>query len=346
MSDEASRKFASLKRTYDGLIRDVRMSDVERDVNSISESARSLPSKIKGIRERGYAFRSYLEHKAEVIQNHWEDIRHRVQQAIETESNGLREELQDVEKKLEAAERVADSEEKLAGRLELLTPGIERLEEKVKQAAIRVKDIYKTLQSDISGTESQLREIEWFLEQKEEASFNFLAGESLFLAAKAEWVATGKAKQDPDGIIFLTDQRLIFEQKETTGKTLGLFGGKKEQEVKWEIPLHQFEGVEAEKKGMFGGKDMLNFSLKSGAPYAKITVEVLGGVDCRFWGKQINRMVNGEVSDERAIEPDPELVASVRNAPTECHICGGILPKIVAGQNQMECMYCGAVIRL
>lgn len=346
MTDEASSKFASLKRTYEGLIRDVRMSDVESEINRIGESARSLPEKIKGIRERGYVFRSYLENKAEVIQNHWDDIRHRVQRAIETESEGLREELEDVEKKLEAAERVADNETKLAPRLEMLEPAVSRLEEKVKQATSKVSDIYETLQNDIMKTESQLREIEWFLEQKEEASFDFLAGESLFLAAKAEWVVTGKGKKDPDGILYLTDQRLVFEQKETTGKRLGMFGGKQEQEVEWEIPLNQFESVTSDKKGMFGGKDMLEFSLSSGAPYAKITVEVKGGVDCRFWEKQVNRMVSGEASDERAIEPDPELVEAVRNAPTDCHVCGGTLPKIVAGQNQLECMYCGAIVRL
>ena len=31
----------------------------------------------------------------------------------------------------------------------------------------------------------------------------------------------------------------MFEQKETTGKMLGLFGGKKVQELEWELPLHQ-----------------------------------------------------------------------------------------------------------
>ena len=57
-------------------------------------------------------------------------------------------------------------------------------------------------------------------------------------------------------------------------------------------------------------------------------------------------MISGDVSNERAIEPDPELVERLRKAPTECHVCGGTLPQIVAGQNQVECRYCGSVVRV
>ena len=127
---------------------------------------------------------------------------------------------------------------------------------------------------------------------------------------------------------------------------MGMFGGKEVHEMKWEIPLNQVEKVDPENKGMFGGKDMLNFSLGSGAPYGAFVVEVKGGVDCKFWAKQIDRMINGDATDERAIEPDPEMIERLREAPTECHVCGGKLPMLVAGQNQMECGYCGSVIRI
>jgi hypothetical protein len=57
-------------------------------------------------------------------------------------------------------------------------------------------------------------------------------------------------------------------------------------------------------------------------------------------------MVNGDAQDERAIEPDPELIERLRNAPTACHVCGGTLPQIVAGQNSVTCPYCGVVVRI
>ncbi len=66
----------------------------------------------------------------------------------------------------------------------------------------------------------------------------------------------------------------------------------------------------------------------------------------KFWAAQIERMIKGETDDERAIQPDPAQIEAIRNAPTECFSCGGTLPQLVAGQRQMECPYCGAVVRV
>jgi archaellum component FlaC len=332
----------SLRSRYDQFADDIRMNDQVREVNDMHTTIRDLPAAIAEIRSRSYVFRSFLERKAEVMEKNWTSIRHRVDRAIHQESEKLQEDFDEVERAFKQAERLPEAE----SRLERLENGMERLQTQVEAAQERVRGIYQNLRSDVSQIERQLRDINWICDQKDEASFEFLAGENLFLAAKGEWVATGKGKNDPDGILFLTDQRLIFEQKEKEGKRLGMFGGKQVQEAEWTIPLHQIESVEAEKKGMLGGIDLLHFTLGSGAPYPRITVEVKGGEDCKFWVKQIQRMISGDVDDERSIEPDPELIEQLRSAPTECHVCGGKVPMLVAGQNQIECEYCGTVIRI
>lgn len=346
MSDEITSQYQSLRRTYDDFEDGIRLSSVSSSVNDISDSINKLPDEIKEIRDRGYIFASYLENKAEVLRNHWDEIRDRVQSAMDDEMRTLRQDFAELERDVEKADKVEDIPEKLERILPDIESGLERLQAKIDAASSHVQDIYSTLENDLNQMNAQLRDIKWYLEQKEEASFDFLANENIFLAAKAEWVQTDKGKKDPDGIMFLTDQRMVFEQKEKTGKRLGMFGGKMEQEVEWEVQLNQVEEVEAEKKGMFGGKDMLNFKLGSGAPFADLAVEVKGGVDCRFWAKQVERMIKGETTDERAIEPDPEMLESIRNAPTACHVCGATLPKLVANQTQIECQYCGSVIRI
>ena len=316
------------------------MAEVTRAVADLETRIHDLPNDIEQIRSRGYAYRSYLENKAEVLQQHWNETNQHVHQAIDDEVAALREDINSAEKRINSLGGNA-TEETISQAESALTA----LKAKADAAQEHIQALYESLETDVQSAVKQITEINWFLDQKDEASFDFLAGESLFLAAKAEWVATGKGKQDPDGILYLTDQRLIFEQKEKTGKKLGMFGGKKEQELEWELPLNAIESVEAENKGMFGGKDMLNFSTSS-AQHRQITVEVKGGVDCKFWQKQIQRMVSGDTANERAIEPDPEVVKRLREAPTACHVCGGTLPRIVAGQNEVTCSYCGAVIRI
>lgn len=348
MSEDFEQQIASLRRKFERAREDAGFEDISGELGDLTTIVNQLPNYVEEIRSRGYAFRSYLENKAEVLSNNWDDLRRQAQRAIDDERDSLRHELRRIEQSLDTAESGGGGGflQKTTVDLDNLEGEVDELETRASSAASRIRKSFETMAKDIRGTKSQIDEINWFMDHKDEASFDFLAGESLFLAAKAEWVATGKGRKDPDGILYLTDQRLIFEQKEKTGKTLGMFGGKHEQEVEWEVPLHQVEGVEAENKGMFGGKDMLHFTLGSGAPHPKITVEVKGSADCKFWVKQIQRMMAGETKDERAIEPDPELVEALRNAPTACHVCGATLPQAMAGQTRIECQYCGSAINL
>ncbi|MBZ0302457.1 MAG: hypothetical protein K8J31_22105 [Anaerolineae bacterium] len=328
-----------LRDRFDAFHERAHMTAITREVSDVEARIKSLTPEIQKVRSRGYAFRSYLEQKADVLEKNWRDIQLRVHRAIQDEIENLRDDMDRTERRVRRMPDAADEAE-IGG----VTEWLDNLDHKLEAAEKRIQSMYQTLKSDTQNAFTQLHEVNWCLDQKDEASFDFLAGESLFLAAKAEWVATGKDKQDPDGILYLTDQRLIFEQKETTGKRLGMFGGKQEQEVEWELPLHQIEAVRAENKGLFGGKDMLYFDTTSGQ-HRQITVEVKGGVDCKFWQQQIQRMISGDVANERAIQPDPELIEQLRSAPTACPVCGGTLPRIVAGQNQITCEYCGGVVR-
>ncbi len=335
-----AEQIGALQSQFNDFQQQINMADVTRAVADLETRIHDLPNEIEQIRSRGYAYRSYLENKAEVLQQHWDETNQRVHQAIDDEVAALRADISSVEKRINSLG--GNTSEDTLSQAE---SALSSLKAKADAAEERIQALYESLSADVQSAVQQITEINWFLDQKDEASFDFLAGESLFLAAKAEWVATGKGKQDPDGILYLTDQRLIFEQKEKTGKKLGMFGGKQEQELEWELPLSTIDSVEAENKGMFGGKDMLNFQTSS-SQHRQITVEVKGGVDCKLWQKQIQRMVSGDAANERAIEPDPEVVQRLREAPTACHVCGGTLPRIVAGQTEVTCSYCGAVIRI
>lgn len=343
---QIAAQFNNLKMRSQRAAETAALTSLSREITDISAKVNALPSDVARVRERRYVFAKYLEHKAEVVQEHWQPSADQAQEHIEAERAALQQDVEQLNMLIQKAEMVSNNLKVQLDILPMIENAVTQLETKTKAATEQIKALYSQHVTDINQTVEQIRKINWYLNQRDEASFSFLAGESVFLAADAEWVVTGQGGKDPDGILFLTDQRLVFEQKETTGKTLGLFGGKKAHEVKWEIPLSQVEKVEAENKGLFGGKDMLNFTLGSGARYPTITVEVKGGVQSKFWAAQINRMVRGETDDERAIQPDPEMLKAIRSAPTACHVCGATLPRLVANQTQMSCEYCGAVIRL
>jgi hypothetical protein len=260
----------------------------------------------------------------------------------------LQQEAADLRRDLDQAARLISSLRTQPMSAPQQIPNVEsifqRLETKVSAAESRLQGMYSELEREINETNNQLTQVNWCLDQKDQASFPFLAGEALFLASEAEWEASKEDK--PDGVLYITDQRLLFEQKEKVGKKLGMFGGKQVQQLKWEVPLNLVQDIQTEDKGFLGSKDILNFTLGSGAPYPKITVEVKSSGDSKFWASQIKRMISGEAASERAIQPDPQLLSALKAAPTQCPNCGGMMPQIVAGQMEAHCKYCGYVVRI
>ena len=342
-AEQLKRVIGEQKTKFNRLIERSKLTQLVRDTSSLENQVNSLPQTVAQLRARGYAFRSYLEQKSEVLANQWGEVNGEIRKWIDEESRTLGEHVSDAEKfirDIDAAKAATTTQEHLTNQLSSV---LETLDTRVSAAEKHIRQMYDDLRREVQVMNKQLTEVGWFLEQRDEASFSFMPAEAVFLVAEATWDAGGK---NMNGILFLTDQRVVFEQKETVGKTLGLFGGQKAHELKWEAPVSAVEEVRAENKGLFGGKDMLYFTMGGGATHRSITVEVKGGADCKFWAQQIKRMVSGDAHDERAIEPDPEMIERLRNAPTQCAVCGGTLPQIVRGQLEVSCKYCGSVVRL
>lgn len=346
LQERPEETFAALQERAADLFTQVKLRDVSESVQDITERINTLKAELSRARSRGYSFAAYLEHKVEVLERQWQTTQKDIQQALNQEVTRLKTEQARVETLLDNANQYATNPKMLMALMPKLEQEMNELESKLYAVREAMEERSAKLEQDLYQATGQLHDIHGYLDEADEASFPFLPDEKLFLSASGEWVATGKGNQDPDGILFLTDKRLIFEQKETTGKKLGIFGGKHTQELEWAVDIDQIESVVAENKGLFGGKDMLNFKLTSGAPYPAITVEVKGGVQSKFWAAQIERMVKGETNDERAIKPDAEMLKAIRSTPTACPVCGANLPVPAAGQAQLECEYCGTVIQL
>lgn len=337
---ELEEKIEELGDLYSELVDRVKLTSIVEEIAGLGNLIEKLPQGIEEVRDRGYVYRKYLEGKVEVMAEQWDELNREAKRWV-------REESDDLEQRLDRAEALVEkisehtspnaAQQTLANRLETL---LENLDDKVDAAEDHIEGLYSALQREVSTTNQQLVTVTKLLQEKEEASFDFAAGENVYAVARAEYDDGGKK---PDGNFFITDQRIIFEQKEKAGGTLG-FGKKNVQQMLWEVPISAIEQVTSEDKGMFGGKDMVSMTLGSGAPFREVTIEVKGGIDSKVWARQIRQMAADEI--ETAVEPDPELVERLRNAPTECPTCGGMLPQVMQGQNDVTCRYCGTVIRI
>jgi hypothetical protein len=207
---------------------------------------------------------------------------------VNTASARLQAELRQIEP---AAKRALD------GQAALVAPvaeALKQIEARVALAGQQAEAVLSPLRNGRYAGQEVVRRVTWSLEEWGEFSGDKNGAGALLLACEAEWVQTGRGGDDPDGVLYLTDTHLIFEQKEKKNKTLGLFGGKTVQEVEFAVALSDIREVRAENQGFFGGKDMLFIGLHSGDPAPELKVEVKGGADNKVWKGYLDRAKAGQ----------------------------------------------------
>ena len=322
------------------------MTEASRKLGDISTAVAGLPGEIEKLRDRGYAFAGYLTARAESLQTQWGEVRGSIEDQVRTEMvqlKGLIGKVDPLMTRLGMAGGKAEAVQQLAVQVE---GQFASLEDEIDHAEERIQGLYGSLERDVNEIRQKLSKFNWYMDMVSEAGFKLGATEAIYIVAKGEWVKTGKGKDDPDGLFYLTDQRLIFERKEKEGGFLG-FGGKKVQGIEWEVPLGNIGSVSAEKKGLFGGKDMVTFEFTSGGPGSPTTIEVKGGINANWYAQQVERAKAGDIDQERAVQVDPAVLERVKNAPSACPSCGApFTTPITQGMSQLACEYCGEVVRI
>jgi hypothetical protein len=223
---------------------------------------------------------------------------------------------------------------------------VDSLESKASAAESAVSGMYDGLEGKITQLDYHLTRIDWGLNEAASSDYQFLALEGLVRAVKAKWVK-GK-KDEVEGVLYLTDQRLLFERKETVATKKVLFiTTEKElvQQAELEFALKHVEKISAKKEGLMKNQDHLYLDLGAGAPVSSVQFHI-NGQDCQEWAHLIRMAKDGEL-DKQRIEPISEdEVNRLRSAPTQCPTCGaGITAPILRGQTEFVCDYCGAVSR-
>ncbi len=335
---------------FNALQSQVMLSPVNDDLEDIATAINTLPANIENIRARGYVFKSFLERKVETLNKQWTDVRPQVQAAVLAQSNALRIDANNVQAHL--------------NRRQLATAPLASLEGKVSAAVSNLQGMYDTLDNNINQTQQQIDDISWTLQQAELASFGFLATEAPVEAVPANWKKPGD-KDGVEGVLFLTDQRLLFEQKEEVATKKVLFFTTEKQTVQalqWAVPVGQIDKAAGSNRGLMGKDDFLTITLVESAglvgPEGTALYDDMGrplrttelhlkGEDGEAWQGFIGRVKSGEIAKERTVPVNQAAAETVANAPTKCPNCGATITQtVLRGQTELTCEFCGSVIRL
>ena len=265
-------KLEAAERELRSLQDDVALSSVHDTLSEIDSQLRDLPGSIQRLRARGYVFKKYLETKAEVLAQQWGDMRWRVIAAVDEQARHLRVQADSAQLRLSPLRGSRDENE-----LASVAAAVDDLESRARTAKDTIYNMYSPLRDNINQTLSQLKDANWALDQVDGAAFKLYPGEGVVAAVKAQWMTgdTGGAgsKEGPKGIFYLTEDRVLFEQKEeiATKKMLFITTAKeKVQELKWQAAIGQVvEAKASEEGGAFlgiGKKEVLSLSFDNRVP--------------------------------------------------------------------------------
>lgn len=341
-TEERQAQLEALSSKLESLQRAAALTDIFEELEEVDSVLATLPVDVKALRSRGYVFRSYLERKVAVLVEQWAQMRERVAEEVQRRASDLASDLD----RAERAVQMAHSGD--AGQIAQAQSALRLLEGKVSATQDALEAMYDTLDQNIIQAQAQVEAIEWALDEADQASFGFHPEENLVAACRAQLLEDGK--DGPEGILFLTDARLVFERKEEVATKKFLFITTEReivQEPVFAVPIGHIEEVKTRQAGFLGRKEVLELHFAPEADLSEAHLRLLGGADNEEWAGLIGRVRSGEIDRERVqTEAAPKKAIEARSAPTKCPNCGALITTpIVKGMHEVTCEYCGTVIR-
>lgn len=345
-AEQLKRDIASVRSDFNSLIDKTKLSSIRDEYSTLDSDIANLPIRIQKVRERKYAFNKILENQALELQKQWSLKRGGIQSHITFESNALGSQLRPMESRVAALSLGSTTQTTV----NTIKNEIDSFETKISASERSCREMYSGINSEVDKIKALLAQIEKTLDWGESASFGFLPGESLVNAVKAVWTRDDREdKEDPEGILFLTDQRLIFEQREEVATKKVLFittERQKVQQIQFEVPVFSIARIIATQQGLFKNEDWIQLDFDSGC-FARGAKLHLDGQDCNTWQQLITQVKNKELDGDRALAIDQEAVEKARSAPEKCPNCGGSITKpVLRGMDYIICDFCGNKIKL
>lgn len=339
-----AQRLAVLEREYRSLQSEVQLSDAKGRLEDLQTQVNGTLNSVRVIRQKGYQYEPDLEDRSVELQEQWAELRPGLIKEIEAQQAQLAKSMKAIDVQMRAARSSGTTQASAFVRLE---QGLGDIEAQIQAAESTIRGMYGGFSSRLSQHRSHLTQLEWMLNEAAESTFSWFPTEAILRAVQANWIRN--QGDEPRGVLFLTDQRLLFERKEELATKKVLFvttEKKKVHEPLLELTLASVENVKSENKGLMGHEDHIFLDCGSSAPVTHVHFH-LDGQDCDLWMRTIRRAQAGEFDAQR-IEPISEQEQErLRNAPSKCGNCGAaVSAPLLRGQRQITCAYCGGVMRV
>lgn len=339
-------RMQTLKSNLESLPAKTRLSEVRDAAENVETLANRVADMANRVRELGYAWEKDLEPRCLDYRRRWQDLKPQIMTAIDKESAALSNRVTQVTYQgnyaLSHATTPANADKELSDGEKV----VNGLLNEAEGAAKSIRGMFDKFEQELKELEAHLDAIQEMLERAAQSKIEWLPGEAIVSIVKTKWDRDGK--DDPQGYLYLTDLRLIFERDEeiATKKVLFIATEKQRvQQVMLQARVGEIENVSASKRGVFGNEDHLDFKFGGSASIRQAHFHI-DGQDANEWQGMVQRVKTGGMESTRVTALSDAEKQRLKNAPTKCSNCGSPLTApILRGQTEIKCPACGTVTR-
>ena len=329
---------------FDALAEESELTEIYQETEKGTHQLQELPRQLAKLRRRGYVHSGELEAQLSSMDEQWQELIPSVEDAIANYQDSLEGTLDDADKLWKRVDKKGKTRD-----IEALDGLLVDWGDEIDNAKEDLRGMYNGLTNQLDTIEDQLNHVGWMLTQLDESEIKLQSGEGPVMAVEAEWQKNGE--EGPDGILYLTDQRLLFEQKESvaTKKFLGIFTTESEHHhnLLLTVPVPDIEDIKNSEEGGFlgiGKADILEFVFAASASVSRARFH-LKGQDSSDWAVLLKQVQTGSVHRDRSEEYADE-VEHIKNIkfPTQCPNCFAAVPKPAIGVTSVTCEFCNTTI--
>jgi hypothetical protein len=249
---------ASLESALDTLRKRSSFGDIQNEILNLDSSLNTLIELLEKVRKQGYPFQGDLDEGAYQAVGRWESLRERTITTAEQQAANFQSRLPTLNPQIDRLNAVLHSPTAAGPVLRSTRTQIDNMVSEIDRIDRSLKEQYSPIETQARELSRRLNEIQWAITQLPEARFGLEKGEDLVIAVSTRWDKDGK--DDPEGVLYLTNRRLIYERKQKVATKKVLFittATEMVHEVLIDQPLSSIQIVKSEGKGFLGHQDYI-----------------------------------------------------------------------------------------
>jgi len=307
---DLSAEIQALQSSLSDLQQRSTFSALQSELTGIDTGLQRASDLLENARNKGYAYQADLETLLYETTGRWDHVRPQVIQIMTQQRSVVQAQINRLNPMIQSLNRVIVNPASAAGQLRNTQSLVNSQLSDIGRIESDLRQRYGPDQAQAQKLNARLTDIHWAMDQLRQAKFQLGRGEDLIMAVPSRWDQEGK--DDPEGVLYLSNQRLIFERKEKIATKKVLFittASELVQQVLIDQALTGLKEIKAESKGLFGHQDFLLVSFQ--APGLEKLSLHLNGQDSKDWAALLERARSGQIEAERSTSSGGLTVADL-----------------------------------